>query len=433
MTTTPEVKKTDTGQKDELPVAVMTLMVRDEIDIIGDWLDYHLGQGLCRIIVTDNASADGTYELLRKYADADLIDLHQYVEHDKQQAMVVTGMAREAFTRYGADWVLNSDADEFWVTEDGSPLIHELAKLPREGKSYPVLVRNLFGQPLERGFSFDGAIYRDERPESELWSLGIHSHPTQNLIHPGSAEVEVSQGNHFSNVEQAETLPEDVKIEVLHFQVRSWEQYSTRVTVTGEGYARSPQLTPSPKHHTMRDYRWLRADLLRAFFAARHPQGDSPSGFSVDRRVADRLPKPNPLRAESPASQAVPMRDVDEALSQYKTNHNAILALEAERINELSELTDKLSKALHDEQSLQHHNQLQHERIALLEQRVEELDDQIKLRDARIEQERVQIEKYKRRTADRERELEELRQRKVVRYTDKAATAAKRILSKLPR
>ena len=39
---------------------VMTLLVRDEQDIVRENLDFHLAQGVDQVIVTDNGSEDAT-------------------------------------------------------------------------------------------------------------------------------------------------------------------------------------------------------------------------------------------------------------------------------------------------------------------------------------------------------------------------------------
>ena len=94
---------------------VMTLLVRDEIDIIQAQLDYHLAEGVDHIIVTDNGSVDGTLDILHDYADRGLIELFHEPPSDFSQHRWVTRMARHAASKHGADWVINADADEFFL------------------------------------------------------------------------------------------------------------------------------------------------------------------------------------------------------------------------------------------------------------------------------------------------------------------------------
>lgn len=47
----------------------MTLLVRDEQDIIRENIEFHLSQGVSFFIVTDNLSADGTAAILKEYEE----------------------------------------------------------------------------------------------------------------------------------------------------------------------------------------------------------------------------------------------------------------------------------------------------------------------------------------------------------------------------
>lgn len=364
---------------------VMTLMVRDEVDIISAWLEYHLSQDIDQIIVTDNASADGTREILESYASNGLIDLRHYPHHDKKQYQVVTGMAREAYTRYSADWVLNSDADEFWLVPEGNTLGEVVRSLPRSGESFPIPVSNMVGRALETGVDLANTTLRDVRTQEQLERVGLHSHPTHNLIHPGRDDIEVAQGNHFSSAPQADKLPEDIAIEVLHVPWRSWQQYRARVTMTGKAYESSPDLKPSPRHHTMRDYRWLKADFLKPFFVARLSPSLNGDGFVADDRLANiyhSLTSSDSL--ETSTDDASEIANQDDLLDQYLAAGPALVALENDRAAALTEAQESFNE-------LTKHNELQHERIIDLESTLEAERTRMRERELLLDQKVVEL------------------------------------------
>ena len=273
-----------------------TLMVRDEVDIVAAMVEHHIAQGLDRLIVTDNGSVDGTTEVLQQYADAGFVELHHDPVHRKQQHVLVTGMARRARTEYAADWVINADADEFWVPRDKNLTLREaLEGIPLELNAFPVPVTNLVGPPARSGAGFDRLCWRDARTKEQLNAIGIFAHPTDNALHRGDPDVVVAQGNHFVNLKSTGSPDPALAIEVLHVPWRSWAQHERRVLNTGRAYDANPDLNPSPNHHMMNDYRRYQAGRLWYLYLLRLPTeaellaGEADGRFVRDPWLAEHL------------------------------------------------------------------------------------------------------------------------------------------------
>ncbi len=251
---------------------VATVMVRDEVDIIAAMVEHHLAQGVDLIIATDNGSIDGTTEILQTYADQGVLELHHDPVFRKQQHAVVTGMARRAFIEHAADWVINADADEFWVACDkGLTLRAALEAIPLSLNAFTVPVTNLIGPPAMRGSGIDRLLWRDGRTAEQLQAVGIFAQPTDDVVHRGDPDVVVAQGNHFVSLASAGQPDPAFALEVLHVPWRSWLQLEQKVINAGRSYEANPNLRPSKNHHGMADYRRFLAGRLRYAFMVRQP------------------------------------------------------------------------------------------------------------------------------------------------------------------
>ena len=71
------------------------------------------------MIVTDHASSDGTEDVLARYERDGRVRVLREPDGPFRQREWVTRMARLAATEHGADWVINSDVDEFWWPRGG--------------------------------------------------------------------------------------------------------------------------------------------------------------------------------------------------------------------------------------------------------------------------------------------------------------------------
>jgi hypothetical protein len=201
---------------------VMTLLVRDEADIIDDHITFHLAAGVDLIVAGDNGSTDGTTEILEAYATQGHLH-HIDISDPFSQVEVVTKMARMAATEFGADWVINSDADEFWWARTGS-LKDVVAAVPRRFGSVRGMWRNFVPRPPAEGSFAERMTIRSQEPMPGIHPLNTHF----KTAHRGSAHVEVGGGNHDVLGPGLKPLPGWYPIDVLHFPIRSLEQFERK-------------------------------------------------------------------------------------------------------------------------------------------------------------------------------------------------------------
>ena len=212
----------------------MTLLVRDEQDIIVANLEHHLAQGVDHVVVTDNLSVDGTRDLLEPYRRAGVVSVLDEPADDYAQAVWVTRMAQLAAVDLQADWVINNDADEFWWPRAGSLATTLADTEPEVG----VLVahRSNF-VPVEPGPAdvLERMVYRQVHSTNPL---GQPLPPK--VCHRASPAVQVAQGNHA--VHGVTGTADDRRIEVLHFPVRSYAQLENKIRLGGQAYRRNTAL-----------------------------------------------------------------------------------------------------------------------------------------------------------------------------------------------
>jgi hypothetical protein len=219
---------------------VMTLLARNEADVVDAQLAYHLHAGVDFVIATDNASSDGTTEILERYERAGCLRLFRESSRHVRQAEWVTRMARIAAIEHDADWVLHADADEFWWPRGGS-LKDVFATVPeRYG-----IVRGCWRHFLPRR---DDGCFFAERMTARLATPAhpgaketvFHAH--QKVAHRAHPEVEVEAGNHNAHASGLEPLRAWHPLEVLHFSFRSAAQMARKAK---GGWLRNPIYEPA--------------------------------------------------------------------------------------------------------------------------------------------------------------------------------------------
>ena len=214
---------------------VMTLLARNEADIIDAQIAFHLHAGVDFVVATDNRSDDGTTEILERYQRAGVLHLIREEGDDMRQEEWVTRMARLAATEFGADWVINSDADEFWWPRGGT-LADVLTLVPERFGVVRGCWRHFLPRP---GGDLSFAEHMTVRlcspaPPGDKSTI-YHAH--QKVAHRADPEVQVESGNHNAFGRRLEPVRQWHPIEVLHFSLRSAAQVARKAR---GGWLRNP-------------------------------------------------------------------------------------------------------------------------------------------------------------------------------------------------
>ncbi|MCW8926482.1 MAG: glycosyltransferase family 2 protein [Xanthomonadales bacterium] len=217
---------------------VMTLLVRDEQDIIRENIEYHMAQGVDFFIATDNRSIDATANILMEYESRGLLHyIHEASDNYNQHAWV-TRMARLACAEYGANWIINNDADEFWWPVQGS-LGETFARLPDDVNIVKAQRHNFVPVESQNKPFWSRMLYREK---TSLNPLGRPLPPK--VAHRGSATVKVSQGNHsVSGITDPHAV--DGLIEIFHYPIRNYRQIENKIALGGAAYKRNQELAES--------------------------------------------------------------------------------------------------------------------------------------------------------------------------------------------
>ena len=239
---------------------VLTLLVRDEEDVLETLLRYHLEQGVDFVIATDNRSVDATPEILHRFEREGCLKLIDERGDDYSQSAWVTRRARMAHEEHAADWVIHGDADEFWWPKSGN-LREALASLPSEADVVRASRVNFLPGRGAAGAAVEEMLVR------EVSSRSFHGHPLPGKVgHRGRADVIVAQGNHSVEAPGLTAPAHSEPIVIFHFPIRSYRQFENKIRKGGEAYARNTELPPTTGT-TWRDlYQLLEAGKLRAYF-----------------------------------------------------------------------------------------------------------------------------------------------------------------------
>lgn len=222
---------------------VMTILVKDEADIIEANIRTHASLGVDAFMVMDNNSTDGTKELLSALQNEfEIIVIDEKGSYN--QAKWMKQLAEIAKKKLGADWVINNDADEFWIPTNELNLKQNLAF---KGTVLTVQRYNMILDEycLESGDFFD-ARYHVENPiyygkkkqlNNNQVSIALGKIGPKTIVNPKGL-VYLRGGNHkalhIANIRDYlrsgyDKINRFKAVEVFHYPIRSYVQFERNI------------------------------------------------------------------------------------------------------------------------------------------------------------------------------------------------------------
>lgn len=200
--------------------------VKDEADVLYFTLEHMATEGLDGIFIMDNASTDGTRDLIQRFRDEQdgppLILVDEDLDVGYYQSIKMTEIAQRVTEQHGADWIVPFDADELWCSKD-QPLGDYL-----RGLAVDCVRAQLFnhfptsGDP-ESINPFWRIVNRDRNPA-----------PLPKVALRWKSGVTIGMGNHSAEGIAAELVHSDLVVH--HLPWRSADQFVSKITNGSAAY-----------------------------------------------------------------------------------------------------------------------------------------------------------------------------------------------------
>ena len=230
------------------PRLVMTLLVKNEEDMLERNLCFHKRMGVDAFIVTDNNSTDRTPEIIEKYRRKGwIVEVVRETAADYEQKAWVDRMVWLAKTRYGADWIINADADEFWYHPDGNL---KAAMTATRANVLGCTLRSFLPDDTRPWTEWDRTVRPVENYEAYGLSLySVFERQNRKVAHRADGYVQISMGNH--KVKMLPYRAEESSVRVYHYNVRGRRQFVEKMVNGGK------QLEQHKGRHGGRHWRYF--------------------------------------------------------------------------------------------------------------------------------------------------------------------------------
>ena len=228
----------------------MTILAKNESDIIEHQIIYHKAMGVDGFIVTENNSSDNTREIFEKYKKKGWIkEIIYETSNNHDQKKWVGRMVNIAREKYKADWVINSDADEFWCCTKGT-IKDELAN-SRSNVIYADIY-NIYPENTLKFYENDKLIAFPENLPSnikdKLSPYSIYNKQIHKVIHRTKGYLSIEDGNHNVSMMRKSSEKSD-NIIIFHYCVRGLEHFKRKMINGGASINNNEKVSKNAAQH----------------------------------------------------------------------------------------------------------------------------------------------------------------------------------------
>lgn len=219
------------------PKVIMTLLVKNEEELLEMNLRFHKAMGVDGFIITDNNSTDGTAGIIEKYKSKGWV-LDSIFDDSEGYAQVklVNRMIEIARDRFEADWIINADADELWYCDS-----HNIKTVLANSRANVIKcpIYNIYPEENNEFWmnKYKVSKYIVDDSKYDVGKFSLYAPQIGKVIHRAKDYVLISEGNH--NVEMKnKSYQENVGIKIFHYNIRKKEQFINKMVGGGREIAK---------------------------------------------------------------------------------------------------------------------------------------------------------------------------------------------------
>ena len=251
---------------------VLLVFPSDQGDILKDYIEWHLDLGVDLILAEDVGSSDNTHGILESFSKRGRVQWSLVPEKNRLKYRPEETLAKRAIDQHGADWIIQSDVDEFLCPQgyDLRTILQRAAIHAVTAISVPCF--NMTGRILEFSKSATETLtLRIDQPVVATTKQAVSGNLPVPYIFVGhrpktiaraAAFVEYYPGVHdvITAWGRAKQLPD---LHILHYPIRGFDKFQTKVANAAAFFKENNHLKASWGWHWRRWIRLNREGRLR--------------------------------------------------------------------------------------------------------------------------------------------------------------------------